>query len=89
MPKCLKNYKNIDKMKAYRKRSKLKNYKKSEKYATNKCTHYTLEENEMILEHEMPDIELAKLLGRSVYNIQAHRCALKRKLKNEAELIGV
>ena len=49
----------------------------------NGCPRLTEEEKQMILNHEMCDRELAKLLGRTIKAIQSARARLKRGINDE------
>ena len=63
------------------KKSKLNNYKKGRKYNINHGCHYTEVEDKLILQHSIPDIELAEKIGRSVQAIQVRRAKLKADMK--------
>lgn len=78
MPLSLKFYKDSKKRDKYRNHSRKKNYENGRRYSRNGYNYYTMKECRLILEHKMPDIELAKILKRSVQAIQIMRCRLKR-----------
>lgn len=62
-----------------RKRYKKKYYKKYQSYNLfNSHSRYSDKECKMILVHDMTDIELAKLLHRSLMSIQIKRVRLKK-----------
>lgn len=52
------------------------------KTATNGHLLFTAKEDKLILEHNMTDTELSKLIKHSVMSIQIRRSRLKKKLKN-------
>lgn len=74
-----KNYKaklkerDIEKFKSDRMKSKLDYYKRGTEGDVNRRSRYTIKELEMVMEHSIPDRELAKKLGRSIQAIQALR----------------
>lgn len=78
MPLSLKFYKDSKKRDKYRNRSRKKNYEKGRRYSRSGYNHYTMKECRLILGHKIPDIELAKMLKRSVQAIQIMRCRLKK-----------
>lgn len=79
MPQTLKHYKDPEKRRLARNRWRNANRNKSLKYAVNKNKHYSKEEVELILAHEMTDFELSKLIGRSIGAIQSKRVKENKK----------
>lgn len=79
MPKCKKQYKDMDKFHDYWKRWKTKYYSKHKKYDRNSYVRWTDEEKAYILAHEKTDVEMAKELGRSLRAVQAMREKLKKE----------
>lgn len=77
MPKSLKLYRNVDKATKYRNSQRKGNYAKGRIYANSRKKRYSDEELEMVLDHSIADIELAKRIGRSVQSIQIKRSRLK------------
>lgn len=77
MPKSLKLYRNVDKATKYRNSQRRSNYAKGRIYADSRKKRYSDEELEMVLNHSIVDIELAKMIGRSVQSIQIKRSRLK------------
>lgn len=63
------------------KRWKDKYYAKHNYRVDHKGRRYTLEEDALILEHEMSDVEIAQELERSVASIQSRRYKLNQKRK--------
>lgn len=61
-----------------RKRYKKKYYKKHQIYNSNGYNRYSDYACKMILKHEMTDVELAKLLNRSLMSIQVKRVRLNK-----------
>lgn len=53
-------------------------YEKHRQHVTNGNIPYTLEEIDLIMKHEKTDVELSRLLGRSVQAIQIARNRYKR-----------
>lgn len=80
MTRSLKLYKDKDKALKARNRWRKNNYTKGRKYSTSKGKRYTIEEVKLVLDHSIPDIELAKLLKRSVQSIQTKRSELKHSV---------
>lgn len=75
-------YKDMEKYRKTRNAQKRRYYRKTI-FSENSKKHYTSEELSMILEHKITDMELSKLLGRSVGSIQTKR----RRLKQELNLV--
>ncbi len=71
------DYKDIEKWRKTKKLQQKRYYDKHRKYDVNSRERYTEEEIEMILKHEISDVELSKCIGRSVKAIQIKRCKLK------------
>jgi hypothetical protein len=62
-----------------------KYYSKSDNWCYNERSEWTLFEIDTILHpHKPTDVELSKMLGRSIRAIQIKRCKLKAKEKGEA-----
>lgn len=78
MPKSLKQYADQEKAREYRNHHRKQNYMNSREFATGDRTPYTEEECRRILDHYIPDRELARQLGRSVQAIQQKRNKLLR-----------
>lgn len=76
-------YKDMEKYHKARNRQRARYYGKTSN-AENSRQPYTLKEMELILDHNITDTELAKMLGRSVLSIQIKRSRLK-KLKGMEE----
>ena len=71
------DYKDLEKWRKTKKLQQKRYYDKHAKCAINSRERYTEEEIEMILNHEISDVELSKKIGRSVKAIQIKRCKLK------------
>ena len=56
-----------------------KTYYNQTSYAEHGGNALTIAEIDEILKHEVPDMELAKKLGRSVQSIQIARCRYKKR----------
>ncbi len=52
-------------------------------FAPNGKKRLSLEEINLILAHEIPDMELSKILGRSVGAIQKARCIYRKRTESE------
>lgn len=76
------DYRDIDKWRKACNRQRKRYYRKTQN-AENKGSRYTLKEIEMILDRKYSDLELSKLLGRSMQAIQGKRC----RLRKESEVI--
>lgn len=76
MPNWVKKYKDKDKARELRNKERLQYYAKSKENAVNRGTRYTQYEIDMILNHEITDHEISKIIGRSVQAIQNKRSAL-------------
>lgn len=66
-------YADLEKWRAARSRSKKKYYKKTALY---RPSRFTAKQCEMILDHNMTDAELSKLIHHSVESIQVKRSRL-------------
>ena len=77
------SYKDVEKYKKIVKEQKSRYYAKTQN-AKNSRERWSPEEIELILKHEISDTELSERLGRSVGAIQAMRCLVKKK-KRENE----
>jgi hypothetical protein len=53
-------------------------YRKHRRHALAKYTTWTTADEMQVLQHSVPDVELAAKLGRSVEAIQVKRCKLKK-----------
>lgn len=73
-------YKDFDKFKETRRKQKLRYYRKSQGYEP---SNWTLEHDEMVLDHAISDTELSKIIHHSVGAIQQRRCALKKLCKTK------
>lgn len=71
------SYKDLNKWRESCQRQKAKYYGKTSN-AENSRQPYTQKEMELILDHNITDTELAKMLGRSVLSIQIKRSRLKK-----------
>ena len=78
MPIHLKLYKDREKARILRNKQRKRNYAKGRINATNSKSRYTEKELLLILDHDITDAELSKLLGRSVESIQIKRARLKK-----------
>lgn len=63
----------------YRNRQRAENYAQTEVFNTKRGVRYSQYEKQLILEHSIPDRELAKRLQRSAKAIQITRGRLKRE----------
>lgn len=71
----------MSKITSAKRKQKKRYYKKHSIYGRfNSYSRYDNKECEMILNHNITDIELAKLLHRSLTSIQVKRVRLKKKL---------
>lgn len=66
-------YKDIERFRQTRNKQKKRRNDKSLQYATQKGKRFTKEEILRIIKHEIPDMELAKELGRSYGSILSAR----------------
>jgi hypothetical protein len=83
--KCRKAYKDDEKFKVYRNAYKAKYDKKTSYFtAESHGRHYTFEEQNMIMRHDMSDREIAKYLNRSVNSIQRARWTIKKRRERMA-----
>ena len=73
------NYRDLDKWKTRCREQKRRYYSKTQ-YARNGNVKWTEEENNLVLQHNITDTELSKLIGRSVASIQTQRSVLKKKM---------
>lgn len=71
--KCKTRYADMEKFRAYRNNQKQKRNDRSREYAYNNGSRWKPEEVEMVIRHEMPDIEIAKLIGRTVQAVTIYR----------------
>ena len=78
MPSRLKFYRDLEKLKEYRKRGRKSNYIKGRIFSNGEYRPYTNRECRLILAHKIFDRELARILKRSVQAIQIMRCRLKK-----------
>ena len=76
------DYKNIEKWRETCHKQRLKYYRKTA-HAENKNKRWTAEEIEIVMNHEVSDHKISKIIGRSVEAIQLKRC--KENKKKEAE----
>lgn len=75
-------YKDLEKYRKTRNAQKKRYYQKTT-FSENSKKHYRPDELALILEHSYTDMELSKILGRSVGSIQTKR----RRLKKELQLV--
>ena len=73
-----KGYKNIEKWRETCHKQRLKYYRKTA-CAENHRKHWTKEEIEIVMAHELPDHIISKIIGRSVEAIQVKRCQENKK----------
>lgn len=66
-------YQNIDTFRNTRNRQKKARNDRSLKFANHNGERWTLDEINIVLEHNMPDVEIAKQLGRSVQAVLTKR----------------
>lgn len=74
-------------MEDYDKRTEKRYYERLAVYAVHGCEPYTDDEKKRILEHSIPDRELAIEIGRTVRTIQVLRSRWRKKwrsLENES-----
>lgn len=71
--KCKAGYSDMEKFRAYRNNQKQKRNDRSKKYAHNSGNLWKPEEVEMVIRHEIPDVEIAKILGRTIQAVTACR----------------
>ena len=72
------DYKNIEKWKKACYRQRLKYYRKTA-FSKNHNKSWTEEEIEIVMNHEVPDHTISKIIGRSVAAIQITRCKQNKK----------
>ena len=77
--KCLSQYRDVEKARAYRRRCKRNNYYAKRAIYENYHRPYTTKECKMVLEHKLSDRELAKELKRSIPAIQGLRHRLNNR----------
>lgn len=82
MPKALKGYTDTDKAKTYRNRQRKINYDRDGSDRRNSNKRWSNHEIDMILECELTDREVARIIGRSVKAIQIKRARLKHEPSN-------
>lgn len=70
----MKNYKDADSYRKSTSKYKAKRRIRERSQAHSYKYPYTTEEREMIMLHEIPDVEIAKKLGRTTMAIQTARC---------------
>ena len=78
------NYKDLNKWRQSKNRQRKRYYKKTQN-AKNSGRPWSLEEIKIVMEHDMTDTEISKLIGRSVAAIQGKRCIEKRVVTAEKE----
>lgn len=79
MPKALKKYADSDKARAYRNRQRKINYDRDGSDRRNNRKRWSSYEIDMILECELTDREIARIIGRSVKAIHVKRAKLKHE----------
>lgn len=82
MPKHLKWYKNKVKKNTYRNIQRKRNYDSQGWDNFSSKSVYTTEELKRVMEHSIPDRQLAKELGRSIRSIQIARWRHKEEVLN-------
>ena len=80
MPNRKNNYRDMEKFKKTRNAQKQRYYNQTAIY---KPSHWTFEQDMMVLEHTIPDSELSSIIKHSVRAIQHRRCRLKKAIKEE------
>ena len=80
-----KSYKDDETYRQARERYKKNRRKKERSEAHSYRYPYTLEERKMIMLHEMPDVEIAKKLGRTTMAIQTARCKWRLGYDNKTD----
>ena len=83
MPSSLKDYRNREKMKAYRNRARKRNYDRG--FVDSHHRKWTTEEYSLILASNKTDRELSQEINRSVVSIQVKRNRLN-KIKDKLKL---
>ena len=71
--KCKKTYRDMDKYRKYRNAYK-RRYRAGRDYSDGRRARWTENEIRIVMEHRMPNTEIARMLGRSVQAIQIKRC---------------
>ena len=71
-----KRYNSYEQYKKQSQKDKEKYYGGSKRFSNGR-RKWLPEEVEMIVAHEIPDVELAKILHRSIMSIQVKRCRIK------------
>ena len=87
--KCRKSYKDQEKYRQYRNRWKQKYYD-ARRFCENHKMPWSGDEISLIMDHKIPDTEIAAQLGRSVEAIQIRRCkqrALLRKMEEADQAV--
>lgn len=83
MPKCKQNYRDMEKYQNYSRRMKRTYYGKT-KNSANSHQRWTVREIEIVMAHEMTDMEISKLIGRSVGSIQVARWRMQKREREQA-----
>lgn len=81
--KCKNSYRDPEKYRAYKNRYYRKYYRKTAIYEKR---HYTLEEENLVLAHEVSDHQLSDLIHHSVMSIQSKRSRLRKGKKMEIKV---
>ena len=76
MPKWKTKYVDKEKLRRTRNQQRKRNYQKTAKYKRRK---WTLKEDELVLAHNISDVQLSEKIKRSVQAIQTRRCKLKKQ----------
>lgn len=71
--KCRKDYADDDKFKEYRNAQKKKRNEKTMASATNSGRSWKQDEIDIVIKHEVPDIEIARMLGRTLSAVSTCR----------------
>lgn len=75
------DYKDIERYREL-KRNQLKRFYAKTSYSSNYKKRYTAEEYKMIVDHNLTDMEISSLLGRSVNSIRKVRYRISKGLIN-------
>lgn len=82
MPNRQSEYKDFQKARETHHKQKRKYYGKTS-YAKNYRKEWTGEEEQMVIKHDIPDVQLSNLIGRSVKSIQVRRVLILKRCNEE------
>lgn len=82
MPNRKENYRDLGKWRITTREQKKRYYERLDVYAVHGGKPYTDDEKKRILEHSIPDRELAIEIGRTVRTIQVLRSRWRKKWRN-------